>query len=178
MIRSTRRVCRSGFTLVELLVVIAIIGTLVGLLLPAVQAARESSRRSKCANTLRELSSGVLQFESARGYLPHGAIDWHAGYMRPGASQNNAGWTWLYYVLPYMEAVSTGGRAVGRITGARWWFTESGPQPQKLGRDLDAVPQRRPIPDAPQVVHELHSLPGAEAVPAVVRRPLHISKRI
>ena len=106
MIRSTRRVCRSGFTLVELLVVIAIIGTLVGLLLPAVQAARESSRRSKCANTLRELSSGVLQFESARGYLPHGAIDWHAGYMRPGASQNNAGWTWLYYVLPYMEEVT------------------------------------------------------------------------
>ena len=101
---------RAGFTLVELLVVIAIIGTLVGLLLPAVQAARESARMASCQNTLKNLSLGVLNFESARGHLPHGAIDWSAGYTRQtiwpsAANTRNAGWTWLYYVLPYMEAM-------------------------------------------------------------------------
>ena len=53
----------AAFTLVELLVVIAIIGVLVGLLLPAVQRARESSRRSSCQNQLRQMAMGVLGFE-------------------------------------------------------------------------------------------------------------------
>jgi len=99
---------RAGFTLVELLVVIAIIGTLVGLLLPAVQAARESARQTSCQNTLKNLSLGVLNFESGRGYLPHGGLEWSAGWQRPnlwpGASTKNSGWTWLYFVLPYMES--------------------------------------------------------------------------
>ena len=60
-----------GFTLVELLVVIAIIGTLVGLLLPAVQAARESSRRGACQNNIKQLSLAMLNYESARKRLPN-----------------------------------------------------------------------------------------------------------
>ena len=113
MNHSPRSLNREAFTLVELLVVIAIIGTLVGLLLPAVQYAREAARQAKCANTLKELSSGVLQFESARGYLPPGGFEWHAGYQRPGTipsrtgvGQKNAGWSWLYYVLPFMEEMN------------------------------------------------------------------------
>jgi prepilin-type N-terminal cleavage/methylation domain-containing protein len=61
---------RAGFTLVELLVVIAIIGVLVALLLPAIQAARESSRRSSCTNKMRQIALAVANYESTNGMLP------------------------------------------------------------------------------------------------------------
>lgn len=59
-----------AFTLVEMLVVIALIAMLVALLLPAVSAARESMRRAQCAANLRQVGLGILNFESAKGYLP------------------------------------------------------------------------------------------------------------
>jgi prepilin-type processing-associated H-X9-DG protein/prepilin-type N-terminal cleavage/methylation domain-containing protein len=89
-----------GFTLVELLVVIAIIGTLVGLLLPAVQTARESARRTSCTNNIRQFGIGLLNFEAARKCFPQTDA-------RPNATVGNwsagEGWSLHSRVLPYFE---------------------------------------------------------------------------
>src|SRR5262245_5963519 len=61
---------RTAFTLVELLVVIAIIGILVALLLPAIQAAREAARHTKCVNNLKNIGLACLNYESAKKAYP------------------------------------------------------------------------------------------------------------
>ncbi|GAA4423666.1 DUF1559 domain-containing protein [Bremerella cremea] len=86
---SRARVARRGFTLVELLVVIAIIGILVGLTLPAVQAAREAARRAQCQNNLKNIGLALANFSTQKQTLPV-AVD--PNYF-----------TWVSKILPELE---------------------------------------------------------------------------
>jgi prepilin-type N-terminal cleavage/methylation domain-containing protein/prepilin-type processing-associated H-X9-DG protein len=89
----------TGFTLVELLVVIAIIGILIGLLLPAVNSAREAGRRTSCQNNLRQVGLALHAYCDSYGYFPHGTHnlidDWD------GDPQNRR--CWMQDILPYLE---------------------------------------------------------------------------
>jgi len=94
---------KHGFTLVELLVVIAIIGVLGALLLPAVQAARESGRRIKCTNNLRQLGLGCHQFHDVFKKLPFNGQR-ATNYGRPDVSPSGS---WGYNIMPFIEMKNT-----------------------------------------------------------------------
>jgi len=101
-----RRSLRVGFTIVELLVVVSIIAALMALLLPAVQSARESGRRTQCTNNLYQMALAANQFDQARGYAP----GWRNPSPNPADTVPNGASTaysrpstWTVPLLNYME---------------------------------------------------------------------------
>ncbi len=103
-----------GFTLVELLVVIAIIGILVGLLMPAVQMAREAARRSTCANNLRQQAMAILLHEGRQKTYPTGGwgADWVGDPDKGYGTKQPGGW--IYNILVGIEQTNL--RNLGRGT--------------------------------------------------------------
>jgi prepilin-type N-terminal cleavage/methylation domain-containing protein/prepilin-type processing-associated H-X9-DG protein len=125
-----------GFTLVELLVVIAIIGVLVGLLLPAVQAAREAGRRSSCTNNQRQFGLALLNYESARGHFPPTDA---RGSGTPGPAAVG-GWSLHARLLPYAEQADLADRFDFKQAAFTGNFAAQTPNPVFASLFASAIP--------------------------------------
>ena len=111
--------CRRAFTLVELLVVIAIIGVLVGLLLPAVQSAREAARRIQCTNQMKNLGLAMHNHHDAQGKFPYG-FNWLESL-------------WSAPILPYVEETALYDTLIFQESGPGNWNANGSPNEKACG---------------------------------------------
>ena len=129
--------CKGGFTLVELLVVIAIIGILIGMLLPAVQAVREAARRMSCGNQMKQMTLGMLNYESAHQNFPAGMTSRTITPAIAALSEEEfraqlfeqAGLNWSCIILPFIEQDSMSDLIrddSNNFTLPRWWVGQQG----------------------------------------------------
>ena len=100
MMRSMRRPSseRTGVTLVELLVALTVIAVLLAIALPAIQQAREASRKTECRNHLRQITIACDAFESIRGHYPSSRL-----FGEHGVGPDSTAWSFLTELLPYVE---------------------------------------------------------------------------
>ncbi len=131
---------RSAFTLVELLVVIAIIGVLVALLLPAIQAARESARRTSCNNNLKNLGIAVLNFNDTQRKLPTSN--------RASGATNAPRYAWCTLMLPYFEEQNTFDQYDFK---SNWSKPTAVPENGKPRPNFEVVGQRLAVFECPSV---------------------------
>ncbi|MFM9059988.1 MAG: DUF1559 domain-containing protein [Planctomycetaceae bacterium] len=158
---------RGGVTLVELLVVVAIVGALAGLLLPAVQAARESARRTQCGVNLRQIALACLMHENVRGFLPTGGWGgaWVGDPDRGFDARQPGGWA--FNILPHVEEAGLHDLGVG--------MTDANSKADRVAIRLAAplavfaCPSRRPATTWP--------LPASKPALALVAVPATVSRR-
>jgi prepilin-type N-terminal cleavage/methylation domain-containing protein/prepilin-type processing-associated H-X9-DG protein len=136
-----------GFTLVELLVVIAIIGILVSLLLPAVQSAREASRRASCQNNLRQIGLAVHNFHDAHNLVP------------PSRYINGSP-TWFAIILPFIE---------GQAEAQAWDYEQLYyANTNRLAREIELATFRCPSREAPRLAHNAFGDAGNTSIQGAV----------
>jgi prepilin-type N-terminal cleavage/methylation domain-containing protein/prepilin-type processing-associated H-X9-DG protein len=116
---------RRGFTLIELLVVIAIIATLIGMLLPAVQAARATAHRVQCQNNMHQLTLAVHTFHDQNGSMPcyFGVYPPYGGSLYPDDPVQNKSkvyGSWFAHLLPFVEQDNLYNRIVQEIRSSGW----------------------------------------------------------
>jgi prepilin-type N-terminal cleavage/methylation domain-containing protein len=99
VLRTRRPIGRKGLTLIELLVVVAIVAILIALMLPAIQKARESSRKTCCANNLKQIGLAMHGYMLNHNELPPG----YRSKVLPDHDDGGPGWAWGAMILPFME---------------------------------------------------------------------------